>query len=137
MRLTTAPLRPEEALIAVGPAPEHGAQLLFVGVTRAHFDGRAVVQLEYEAYAALAEAELAAIVAECEATWPGARVAITHRLGVVPLGEASVVIAVSTPHRDAAYAASRYAIEALKARVPIWKKEVYTDGSAWKANAPT
>jgi molybdopterin synthase catalytic subunit len=56
---------------------------------------------------------------------------------VVPLGEASVIIAVATPHRDAAYAASRYAIEALKARVPIWKKEVYTDGSAWKANAPS
>lgn len=137
MSLTTAPLRPEDALAAVGPAPEHGAQLLFVGVTRAHFDGRPVVQLEYEAYAPLAEAELAAIVAECEATWPGARVVMVHRLGVVPLGEASVVIAVSSPHRDAAYAASRYAIEALKARVPIWKKEVYTDGSAWKANAPT
>jgi molybdopterin synthase catalytic subunit len=136
-RLTVEPLNAEAALAAVGPAPEHGAQLLFVGVTRAHFDGRPVVQLEYEAYAPLAEAELAAIIGECEAQWPGARVAITHRLGVVPLGEASVIIAVATPHRDAAYAASRYAIEALKARVPIWKKEVYTDGSAWKANAPS
>ena len=66
--------------------------------------------------------------------WPGARVAMAHRLGLVPVGETSVVISVTAPHRDACYAASRYAIDTLKARVPIWKKEVYEDGSSWKAN---
>lgn len=115
----------------------HGASLLFLGVTRDHHDGRAVLRLEYEAYVPMAEAALEAIADEVRAAWPGAKVAIVHRLGVVPTGEISVVIAVSTAHRDAAYAASRYAIEALKARVPIWKKEIYADGSAWKANAPT
>ena len=66
--------------------------------------------------------------------WPGARVAIVHRVGVVPAGETSVVISVSAPHRDACYAASRFAIDTLKSQVPIWKKEVYEDGSNWKQN---
>lgn len=116
--------------------PSCGAVLVFVGTTRDTFDGRAVVRLEYEAYVALAQAELMAIASEIGARWPGARAALVHRLGLVPVGEASVVIAVATPHRADAYDASRYAIEALKARVPVWKKEVYEDGHTWKANAP-
>ncbi|MFT7520079.1 MAG: molybdopterin synthase catalytic subunit, partial [Kiritimatiellia bacterium] len=68
--------------------------------------------------------------------WPDARCAIVHRLGSVPLTEPTVVIATATPHRAACYEANRYALEQLKATVPIWKKEVYRDGSAWKANAP-
>jgi molybdopterin synthase catalytic subunit len=112
-----------------------GAVLVFVGTTRDTFDDRPVLRLEYEAYVALAQAELMAIASEIGARWPGARAALVHRLGVVPVTEASVVIAVATPHRADAYDASRYAIEALKARVPIWKKEVYDDGHAWKANA--
>ena len=66
--------------------------------------------------------------------WPEVQLAIAHRVGVVPVGEASVVIATSAPHRDAAYAANRFAIDTLKETVPIWKKEVYSDGSIWKAN---
>ncbi|HCH64898.1 MAG TPA: molybdopterin converting factor, partial [Deltaproteobacteria bacterium] len=81
-----------------------------------------------------AEAQMGAIVAEAETRWPGVRVAIAHRLGVVPVSEASVLIGVSSPHRGDCYAASRFAIDTLKARVPIWKKEHYADGSAWKAN---
>ena len=114
-----------------------GAILVFHGVTRDNFQGREVVELAYEAYGPMAVAELEAIGHEVEARWPGARCAMVHRLGVVPVGEASVVIAVSTPHRAACYEASRYAIDTLKARVPIWKKEIYRDGSAWKANAET
>ncbi|MEZ4238841.1 MAG: molybdenum cofactor biosynthesis protein MoaE [Myxococcota bacterium] len=79
---------------------------------------------------------LQAIGDEARARWPGVRVAAVHRTGVVAIGEPSVVIAVSAPHRGEAYDASRFAIEALKERLPVWKKEIYEDGSAWKANAP-
>ena len=83
----------------------------------------------------MAEREMLAIVGEAQVKWPGARLSIAHRVGLVPIGETSVAIAVSAPHRDAAYLASRFAIDRLKERVPIWKKEVYADGSTWKANA--
>ena len=112
-----------------------GAVIVFEGVTRNHHDGKQVVRLEYEAYLGMAESELETIAAELLERWPEARVAMVHRTGIVSLGEASVVIAVSSPHRDGAYAASRFAIDTLKASVPIWKKEVYSDGSVWKANA--
>jgi molybdopterin synthase catalytic subunit len=114
--------------------PAFGAVLVFEGVGRNHFEGRPVEALEYEAYAAMAVPEMEAIGAECAERF-GARVAIVHRTGRVAIGEPSVVIAVGTPHRDAAYQASRHAIDTLKIRVPIWKKEVYADGAAWKANA--
>ena len=117
--------------------PEFGAIVTFLGITRNHFDGRPVERLEYEAYPEMALPELRRIGQEIEQRWPGVAVAIVHRTGVVPLGEPSVVIAVGSPHRAAGYEANRYAIEALKQRVPIWKKEIYADGSAWKANAPT
>ena len=83
----------------------------------------------------MAGAELEAIGRECAEKWPGCRTAIVHRLGTVPVTEPTVVIATATPHRPACYAASRYALEALKARVAIWKKEIYEDGSAWRENA--
>ena len=113
-----------------------GAELVFCGVARDNFGGKSVHELVYEAYAPMAEAVLREIVSEVEAKWPGSRAAIVHRTGTVAIGEPSVVIAVSTPHRGECYEASRYAIEALKARVPVWKKEIYADGSAWKANTP-
>lgn len=112
-----------------------GAILVFDGVVRDNFEGRAVLGLEYEAYPALAVPVMEAIDAELRERWPEARLAMVHRVGRLALGESSVVIAVSAPHRDEAYAASRFAIEALKARVPVWKKELYADGSAWRANA--
>jgi len=113
--------------------PGHGALMVFEGVGRDDFDGREVTELAYEAYPALALPVLNAIVDEVTAQF-GGRAAIVHRLGVVPIGEPTVVIAVGTPHRAACYEASRYALEALKERLPVWKKEVYADGSAWKAN---
>lgn len=111
-----------------------GAIVFFEGVTRDHFEGRRVVRLEYEAYEPLALRMLQTICDEIQERWPGVRTAIVHRVGIVPLGEASVVIGIGSPHRAAGYEANRYAIEQLKARVPIWKKEVYEDGSSWKAN---
>ena len=103
-------------------------------MTRDNFEGRRVLKLEYEAYPEMAVAEMKKIGNEIVQKWPDVRIAMIHTLGIVPVGEASVVIAVSSPHRDAAYAASRHGIDTLKARVPIWKKEIYQDGESWKAN---
>lgn len=136
MRLTHEPIDVARVEAAVR-TDTCGAELVFVGTTRDTFEGRPVIRLEYEAWESAAERELAAIEEDVAARWPGAVVRIVHRLGVVPVGEPSVVIAVATPHRAACYEASRHAIEALKARVPIWKKEIYADGSDWKANAAT
>jgi molybdopterin synthase catalytic subunit len=116
--------------------PGFGAVLVFEGVGRDVFEGRRVVRLEYEIYADMAVPVLDAIACEASERWPGVRIALVHRSGVVAIGEPSVVVAVGAPHRAEAYAASRYAIDELKARLPAWKKEIYEDGSAWKANAP-
>ena len=114
--------------------PGAGAVLTFLGVTRDNFGGRRVTGLVYEAFSAMAIPEMAAIRDAVTARWPEARLAIVHRTGAVDVGEISVAICVATPHRAEAYEASRFAIDALKARVPIWKKERYADGEAWKAN---
>lgn len=115
--------------------PAFGAVLVFEGVGRDDFEGRRVLRLSYEAFAEMAVPVMERIAAEVRERWP-ARVAMVHRTGEVAIGEASVVIAVGAPHRAECYEASRYAIDALKARVPVWKKEIYEDGSAWKANSP-
>ena len=122
------------ALEASVSGPGNGAILVFAGVARNANRGREVLGLEYEAYAPMALAEMSRIEAEVEARWPGMQVAMVHRTGLVGIGEASVVIAVGTPHRDEAYQASRYLIDELKARVPVWKRERYADGSDWIAN---
>jgi molybdopterin synthase catalytic subunit len=111
--------------------PEAGAIVPFIGTTRNHNQGRKVIALDYEAYPEMAEKELARIGAEAAKQWPICRMAIVHRLGAVQIGEASVMIAVSSAHRDAAFAASRYAIEEIKRTVPIWKKEVFEGGEVW------
>ena len=111
--------------------PEAGAIATFIGTTRNNNEGRKVIALDYEAYAEMAEKELARIGADAANNWPICRMAILHRLGPVQIGEASVVIAVSSAHRDAAFAASRFAIEEIKKTVPIWKKEVFEGGEVW------
>lgn len=124
------------ALRAQIESSRHGAILVFEGVVRDNFEGRPVLGLEYEAYPEMALAELEKIVAEVRARWPGAEMVIAHRLGRLALGEASVVIVTAAPHRAECYEASRHGIEALKARVPIWKKELYADGATWRENTP-
>ena len=111
--------------------PEAGAIATFIGTTRNHNEGRKVLALDYEAYPEMAEKELTRIGAAAAKRWPICRMAILHRLGPVRIGEASVVIAVSSAHRNAAFAASRFAIEEIKKTVPIWKKEVFEGGEVW------
>ena len=108
-----------------------GATVTFIGTTRDHNEDRAVTELEYEAYPEMALAEMRKIGDSAAQRWPIARIAIVHRIGVVPIGEASVVIAVSAAHRVAAFEACHFAIDRLKEVVPIWKKERFAGGEVW------
>src|SRR5258708_15948490 len=108
-----------------------GAVIVFRGVARRFSRGRDVVHLEYEAYPEMAEKVMAEIGDEMKTRWPITEVAMVHRTGVLEIGQASVAIAVSAPHRGEAFAACQYAIDRLKQIVPIWKKEVWSDGSQW------
>jgi MoaE-MoaD fusion protein len=114
--------------------PEFGAILIFEGVARNNFEGRHVVGLSYEAYAAMALPQMEEIAQEAMEQWPKIKVAIGHRTGAVAIGEASLVIAVGAPHRPECYAANRFVLEAIKDRLTVWKKEIYSDGECWKAN---
>ena len=128
--LVDGPIDVDRAVRSV-EAPGFGAVVVFLGTVRNHHAGRAVEKLTYSAYRKMAADTLAKIVSDLEAL--GTRVAIVHRLGEVPVGEASVVIAVGSPHRAAAYEASRTALERLKAEAPIWKREHYAEGEAvWR-----
>ena len=110
----------------------HGAVVTFVGRARDRSDdGRVVIELEYEVYPEMAAAVLTDIAGEAEERW-SATVAIVHRHGVVPIGEAAVVIVTAAMHRADAYEANRFAIEAIKERLPIWKRERFADGTEWK-----
>ena len=115
-------------LMAEVAAPERGGIAAFVGTVRDHHQGRTVLELEYSAYAAMAEAECGRIVEETERQWP-VRAALRHRIGVLAIGDAAVAIAVAGAHRDEAFAACRHVIEEVKRRVPIWKRERYADGA--------
>lgn len=118
-----------DALVRAVSRPSHGALILFLGVVREVNEGRDVTGIEYSAYEAMAARELADIAREAESRFAGASVAVEHRLGELALEEASVGIAVGHAHRGPAYDASRWVIDELKRRVPIWKRERYTDGT--------
>ncbi len=130
-KITTEPIDADAVYRAVDHARD-GAVVVFHGIVRARSDDdRETRYLEYEAYPAMAEAEMRAIGAEIERRWGIADVAMVHRIGRCEIGEASVVIAVASPHRGEAFESCRYAIDTLKADVPIWKKEVFADGEVW------
>lgn len=129
-RLSEGPLS-VEACIAEVASDDAGAIATFIGTTRAHSRGREVVHLDYEAYEGMAEAEMARIAAELRQWYSLIEVAIHHRVGVVGIGETSVVIAVSSAHRGDALAACKDAIDTLKLSVPLWKKEIYVGGEEW------
>jgi molybdopterin synthase catalytic subunit len=134
--LVDGPVDSDRAVAAVS-GPDRGAVVVFLGTVRDHHAGRPVAKLTYSAYRPMALEGMRRIVTDLEASGPGLRAAIVHRLGEVPVGEPSVVIAVSSPHRAAAYEASRTALERLKAEIPIWKREHYADGeAAWREEEP-
>ena len=117
-------------------APHCGAVVTFTGVTRDRNRGQEVVQLDYEAFEAMAGPEMSRIFADCAARFGDLgerrlRMLCAHRVGSVAVGEPSVVIAVASPHRDAAFEAARFLIDTLKERLPVWKKEIYGDGHHW------
>ncbi len=111
--------------------PDAGGLVSFIGAVRDHARGHSIEHLEYEAYAEMAEREMEKIADEAAATWPGTRVAIAHRVGRLEIGDAAVVVAAASAHRAEAFEACRFAIDTLKQRVPIWKREVATDGAYW------
>jgi molybdopterin synthase catalytic subunit len=119
-----------------GATAADGALCLFVGVVRNENRGRTVVRLEYEAYEEMAVPLMDEIAAQTARRFAVTDVRLVHRLGRLEIGEASVAVAVSSPHRAEAFAACRFAIDTLKAQVPIWKKELYVDGSEWLDAAP-
>ncbi len=129
------PISTEEVLAAVH-SDGTGAVVTFTGVVRAQSRGRAVLRLEYEAYVPMAEKVLRAIGDEIAERWPGARTAVLHRIGTLHPGEVAVAIAVAAPHRAEAFEGCRHAIERLKEDVPIWKREVFRDGSEWRGLGP-
>jgi molybdopterin synthase catalytic subunit len=129
-RVTDQPINLQELVDFVAD-PEAGAVATFIGTTRNNNEGRKVLALDYEAYPEMAEKELARLGQEASEKWPICRMAIVHRLGPVQITEPSVIIAVSAAHREAAFAACRFAIEEIKKTVPIWKKEVYEGGEIW------
>lgn len=131
--VTTSPLSADEVVSRLAN-PGVGGVATFIGVVRDSTDGRQVLHLEYEAYPEMAEQTLAQIGAEIQARWTTVReVAIVHRVGRQEIGETSVVIALSAAHRAELFDALHYAIDRLKEIVPIWKKEVWTDGSEWRS----
>jgi len=130
VRIQSGPLELAEVVAAVAH-PSAGGVVTFSGVVRDHHEGKQVVGIRYEADDAMAEATMRRIAGEVGARWPEARIALLHRTGKLEIGEASVVIAVSCPHRAQAFDACEYAIDTLKQLVPIWKKEAYDTGEVW------
>jgi molybdopterin synthase catalytic subunit len=125
-----------DALIAEVTGPEMGGVVTFTGCVRNHARGESIDHLEYEAYAPMAEKEMRKIVDAVRARWPHVAIALSHRVGSLAVGDAAVMIAAAAPHRAEAFEACRFAIDRLKASVPIWKKEFATSGSYWVEENP-
>lgn len=116
-------------------SPKSGAIATFAGTTRDSFEGKLVVELRYEAYVPMAIRRLRSICSSARSSWDLDAIAVAHRLGIVPVGQTSVFVAVSAVHRSDALDACKYLIDEIKASVPIWKKEVYENGEVWKENS--
>jgi molybdopterin synthase catalytic subunit len=127
--LTHQPIDSQHVLAAVA-SHDAGAVVLFLGTTREFTDGRRTTSLDYECYPAMAEKKLAELEAEARRRWPLTGCLIVHRLGHLELGEASIAIAVSSPHRAAAFEAGQWLIDTIKEVVPIWKQEHWADGTS-------
>lgn len=124
-----------EAITDSVASPSCGAVSVFIGTTRDSFEGKEVVRLEYEAYLPMAKKKMMEVCTDIRKQWHVKNISMIHRIGVVPVKEASIVIAVSSAHRKESLEAVQYAIETVKAIVPVWKKEIYADESgSWKKN---
>ena len=130
IEITNEVLDPE-AITAAVRKDTNGAVVTFLGTTRRLTDGQDVLHLEYEAYRPMADNQLASIVSEIEERWSIDDVAIYHRLGRLEIGEISLVVAVASPHRQAAFEACQHSVDRIKQAVPIWKKEFFEDGEVW------
>jgi len=130
VKVTAEPLSIDEAYADVR-RPDCGAIVLFIGTVRNHHDGKSVTKISYSAFKEMAEKEFGKIAAEAAERWKTGGVYIAHRTGALEIGDASVVIAVSSAHRAEAFEACRHAIEELKKMAPIWKEEFYETGKAW------
>jgi MoaE-MoaD fusion protein len=135
IEITDGPIALDRVLREVAD-PRSGAIVLFLGVVRDNARGRRVDHLQYEAYETLARREMETIATTIASRWPGTHVVMIHRTGHLQVGEASVAISVSAPHRAEAFEAARFAIDTLKRTVPIWKKEVWEGGEAWVGAEP-
>ena len=133
IHITSEPLSPQEVTDLVRKS-SNGAVVTFLGTTRDFSDGRNVKYLEYEAYQPMAENMLRQIAQEVRGKWDIGDIAIAHRVGKLEVGEISLVVAMGSPHRKDAYEASQYAMDRIKAIVPIWKKEVFEGGEVWVGN---
>jgi molybdopterin synthase catalytic subunit len=130
IQLTREPLD-RDALMAAVSHPSVGGIVVFEGVVRDNARGKQVHYLEYDVYEEMAQQQIHTIITEAQQRWGVERVAVAHRFGRLEIGEASVIIAVASPHRAEAFDACRYIIDTLKSTVPIWKKEVATNGEEW------
>lgn len=131
-RCTISDVALDEAEVAARvEGPDAGGVVSFIGRVRNHARGQTIEHLEYEAYPAMAEREMEKIVDEAAEKWPGTRVAIAHRVGHLEIGDAAVIVIAASAHRGEAFEACRFAIDTLKVTVPIWKREVATDGAYW------
>jgi molybdopterin synthase catalytic subunit len=130
IQITREPLN-RDALIASVSDRGVGGIVVFEGVVRDNARGKQIRYLEYDVYPEMAVQQIHEILAEAERRWHVDRVAVAHRIGRLEIGEASVIIVVATPHRAEAFDACRYIIDTLKTTVPIWKKEVATNGEEW------
>jgi molybdopterin synthase catalytic subunit len=126
--LTRDPLSIDR-LVAEVAAPAFGGTCIFLGTVRNGPDDQGVTAIEYSAYEEMVEAEFGRLLADARGRWPEARIVVRHRLGAIPVGEASIAIAAAAPHRAQAFEACRYVIEEVKRRGPVWKKELRLDGT--------
>lgn len=133
--ITREPLNPERLVEAVR-RDESGAVVLFYGVVRNHNDGRPVRRLEYDAYERMAEKKLREVADETKRRFAVDDIAIAHRIGPLEIGQTSLLVAVSSAHRAEAFEAAHYCVDRIKQVVPVWKKEVWDDGSAWLEGHP-
>lgn len=133
--ISDKPLNPEACIQQVMQA-DCGGINVFIGTVRENTNAKTVIQLEFEAYHSMAISEMKKIAEESLERWPAKKILIHHRTGILKVGEIPVIIAVAAAHRDAAFEACRYIIDALKKTVPIWKKEVFEDGETWVSAHP-